>query len=385
MESAPVLSTPEEELAYLREQVRRKQGDLTLTEASGEQARIISKAAPSEILAPEYQMKSRTVTMAANRIIAELALGEGAAAVEQLEKVVEEKGIKNAFSVLEKLQNPRVADDFHRYLVRHVAAGLATPGADEKQPRIAALRMTLYEIALPGVGSRKQEAGSRKLKELISGMEQLYAGLQSVGEPVAGIKSAAPPEAQPQDPAAGLQIYRSDESAPMETVAPTFTPPPEEPAPRPMPTPKVVVTQAPPVQAAPPPATSQALKPAIPPAPVQKAAPAPAQKVAAAPPAPKPAPPAVQKTEPAPAAKPAAGGAVVQIGAVSSTALADKAWKDAVSAVPGLGAGKGKSVEKIEKNGGTLYRTAVTGFASRADAQAFCAKLQAAGKSCFVR
>ena len=47
--------------------------------------------------------------------------------------------------------------------------------------------------------------------------------------------------------------------------------------------------------------------------------------------------------------------------------------------------GKGKSVEKIEKNGGTLYRTAVTGFGSRADAQAFCAKLQAAGKSCFVR
>lgn len=218
-----------------------------------------------------------------------------------------------------------------------------------------------------------------------SGVRQAGQAPQTVGEPVAGIKSAAPPEAQPQDPAAGLQIYRSDESAPMETVAPTFTPPPEEPAPRPMPTPKVVVTQAPPVQAAPPPATAQALKPAIPPAPVQKAAPAPAQKVAAAPPAPKPAPPPVQKSGPAPAAKPAAGGAVVQIGAVSSTALADKAWKDAVSAVPGLGAGKGKSVEKIEKNGGTLYRTAVTGFASRADAQAFCAKLQSAGKSCFVR
>jgi len=32
-----------------------------------------------------------------------------------------------------------------------------------------------------------------------------------------------------------------------------------------------------------------------------------------------------------------------------------------------------------------LYRTAVTGFASKADAQAFCTKLQASGKSCFVR
>lgn len=212
-----------------------------------------------------------------------------------------------------------------------------------------------------------------------SGVRQAGEAPQTVGEPVAGIKSAAPAEAQPQDPAAGLQIYRSDDGAPMETVTPTFVPEPEQPQARP--TPKVVVTQAPPVQAAPSAATSQALKPAIPaapPAPVQKAAPAPApvQKVAAPPP-PKPAP--------TPAPKAASGGVVVQIGAVSSTALADKAWNEAVGAAPGLAAGKGKSVEKIEKNGGTLYRTAVTGFASRADAQAFCARLQATGKSCFVR
>lgn len=222
-----------------------------------------------------------------------------------------------------------------------------------------------------------------------SGVRQAGEAPQAVGEPISGIKSAAPPEAQPQDPAAGLQIYRSDEGAPMETVAPTFTPEPEQPQARP--TPKVVVTQAPPIQAAPAAtpsaATSQALKPAIPaapPAPVQKVTPppAPVQKVAAAPPAPKPAPAPVKK--PAPEAT-ASGGAAVQIGAVSSTALADKAWNEAVAAAPGLAAGKGKSVQKIEKNGGTLYRTAVTGFASKADAQAFCAKLQASGKSCFVR
>ncbi|MBU2092611.1 MAG: SPOR domain-containing protein, partial [Alphaproteobacteria bacterium] len=124
-----------------------------------------------------------------------------------------------------------------------------------------------------------------------SGVRQAGQAPQTVGEPVAGIKSAAPEGAQPQDPAAGLQIYRSDEGAPMETVAPTFTPEPEQPQARP--TPKVVVTQAPPIQAAPAPsaATSQALKPAIPAtAPVQKIAPPPAPvKVAAAPPAPKPA------------------------------------------------------------------------------------------------
>jgi len=220
-----------------------------------------------------------------------------------------------------------------------------------------------------------------------SGVRQAGDAPQTVGAPVAGMKEAAKADAQPQDPAAGLQIYRSDEGAPLETVPaePTFTPPPETPQARP--TTPVVVAQAPPVQAAPPPkaaapsaATTQALKPAIPaaaPPPAAKAAPPPEKKVAAAPP-----PPEKKAAAPAPKAAPA-GVARVQVGAVSSTALADKAWSDAVAAAPGLAAGKGKSVEKIE--GGSLYRTFVTGFGSRADAQAFCARLQAAGKSCFVR
>ncbi|MFZ0270009.1 SPOR domain-containing protein, partial [Caulobacter sp.] len=92
-------------------------------------------------------------------------------------------------------------------------------------------------------------------------------------------------------------------------------------------------------------------------------------------------------TKPAAAAPTAsaAGPASVQIGALSSPALADKAWNDAARIAPGMAAGKGKKVEAIEKNGGTLYRTAVTGFASRAEAKAFCDALTAAGKSCFVK
>lgn len=211
-----------------------------------------------------------------------------------------------------------------------------------------------------------------------SGVRQAGQAPQTVGAPVAGIKEAAKADAQPQDPAAGLQIYRSDEAAggQMQTlpVEPTFAPPPETPQARP--TTPVVVTQAPPAKP-PPAATQAALKPAIPAAPVAKPAPPPAQKVAVAPPPP-------EKKAPAPEPKAAAtGGARVQIGAVSSPAIADKAWKEAVAAAPGLAAGKGKAVEKIE--GGTLYRTFVTGFGSRADAQAFCARLQSAGKSCFVR
>lgn len=215
-----------------------------------------------------------------------------------------------------------------------------------------------------------------------SGVREAGQAPELVGAPVEGMKAPAPAEAQPQDPAAGLQVYKS-EAEPMDTAPPPpqFTPPPEVPQPRP--TTPVVVTPAPaPTPQAPPPA----IRPALPAAPPVQKAPAPVAK-APAPPAKAPAaePKVVAKAPAEPAPKAASGGAVVQIGAVSSTALADKAWNEAVAAAPGLAAGKGKSVEKIERNGATLYRTAVTGFASRADAQAFCARLQAAGKSCFVR
>ena len=86
---------------------------------------------------------------------------------------------------------------------------------------------------------------------------------------------------------------------------------------------------------------------------------------------------------PATPPKPATGGSAVQIGAFSSRALADKGWNDALAAAGG--SGLGTAVTAVQSNGATLYRTTVTGFASRDAAAAFCDRLKAAGKSCFVR
>ena len=243
-----------------------------------------------------------------------------------------------------------------------------------------------------------------------SGVRQAAGPPQVVGTPVGGLKSAAPADAQPQDAAAGLEIYRSEAGQPPQMVPtqPQFTPPPEQPQARPQSGPPVVVVPPPapaaaptttqatqsalrPAQNAPPPAQTAVLPPAKPAA----AAPTPKATVAATPP--KAAAPEKAKAEKPAAEKPVAekaaakvapaktGGAAVQIGAVSSEALADKTWNDAVAEAPGLAAGKGKGVEKLERDGKTLYRTSVTGFASRDAAQAFCGKLKAAGKACFVK
>lgn len=196
MESVPKLSTPEEELAYLREQVTRKEAELALRQDSGqagsERAQIISETihehhvAPDEVLASGYRLNEATKESEAEAILAELNLGEGARAVQSLQRTMEEKGIKNALAVLERLHDPHIADDFHRYLVRYIAAGLPASGIDEKAPRFQALRMTLYEIALPGPKGAEGNAREKTLKELISGMEQFYAGLLSVEDAASG-------------------------------------------------------------------------------------------------------------------------------------------------------------------------------------------------------
>lgn len=190
MEQAPKLSSPEEELAYLRARVAEKEAELAKG-GSPEREKIISEhiyahhAGPDELLAPEYRLNEETKTSEADAILADLSLGKSEEAVKSLRKLMEEKGIKNALAVLEKLNNAHVADDFHRYLVRAIAAGLTPIGFNEKAPRFQALHMTLYEIALPEPKGDTQ-GREKPLKELISGMEQFYAGLLSVGEAAPG-------------------------------------------------------------------------------------------------------------------------------------------------------------------------------------------------------
>ncbi len=96
--------------------------------------------------------------------------------------------------------------------------------------------------------------------------------------------------------------------------------------------------------------------------------------------------PVAAKPAAAPAATAAAAGAAsVQIGAYSSQELAAKGWSDLAGAYGGDMKGKGKHFEPVTRDGKTLYRAAVTGFASKDSAVAFCAKLKAAGHACIVK
>jgi cell division septation protein DedD len=124
---------------------------------------------------------------------------------------------------------------------------------------------------------------------------------------------------------------------------------------------------------------------AMPEAPVarQKAPQTPAQTAqnSATPPAAAPkAAPEAPKAEPAPKpAAPAAGGATVQLGAFSSQAGANTAWKK-MSGRFGYLSPLTHSVTTVTAGGKTLYRLRASG----PDAASLCGRLRVAGESCVV-
>jgi hypothetical protein len=155
----------------------------------------------------------------------------------------------------------------------------------------------------------------------------------------------APLEAQPIDPEAGVGLY---DEAPETTTAPEFAPPPETPLPRPAPRPIE---------------TAEAT------APVRPAVPAPRPEI----------------ETPAPVATGAGGSAAVQIGAFSSTAVADREYAAVAARFPSFARNATKRVQEVTaSNGSTVYRTTFTGL-SAADARSFCAAIQAGGGDCLVR
>ncbi|KQR61259.1 SPOR domain-containing protein [Brevundimonas sp. Leaf168] len=190
-----------------------------------------------------------------------------------------------------------------------------------------------------------------------SGMRASTDAPPAVGQPVGEMKTAAPIDAQPIDPAEGVRVYRDETET---TDAPvTFTPPPESPQPR---------LAAPPTAAP----TGQGLPPANTATPTA--------------PAPRPTTPTAPVAAPATKAPAATGGsASVQIGAFSSTEIADREYAAVAGRFGAYASGAEKRVTEVtSSSGSTLYRTAFSGL-SRERAVAFCNALKAAGRDCIVR
>jgi len=176
-------SSPQEELDYLREQVARQEQILSengenISRESIITDKIIDYKAnkPEEILQPNYQLPPKEV----ESIVLDLTPEEHDAKIEEMIVILQTKGLANTLQVIERLNDAHLDDDFHRFLVQYIKAGLPIIGIQEKSPFFKALKMTLYEVSLPQFD--EEDNKQKNLKELISKMEQFYAGMLSVSE-----------------------------------------------------------------------------------------------------------------------------------------------------------------------------------------------------------
>lgn len=177
-------NNPEEELAHLRELILRKEkealGRNPETKAehiAREEVRAYSETRAIEVLHQKYALSEKK----AEAIVLELSPETHDAKMVELVALIAKKGIHNTLSIVEKLNDPHIYDDFHRFLVQYLKAGFAIGGLKEKSPLWRSLKMSLFEIALPE-HDPKGAGREKTFKELVSSMEQFYSGMLSVSD-----------------------------------------------------------------------------------------------------------------------------------------------------------------------------------------------------------
>jgi len=174
-------NTPQEELDFLREKVaKQEQESNNIEQASREevisqQIHEYKKEKPEVVLEESYKLPEKQE----EGIILKLSPEEHDNKMAELLGILQEKGVKNTLSIVEKMQDSHIEDDFHRFLIEYIKEGFVPVGVKEKSPLWKQLHMTLFEISLP-YESADENAEQKPLKELISSMEQLYAGMLSV-------------------------------------------------------------------------------------------------------------------------------------------------------------------------------------------------------------
>jgi hypothetical protein len=183
LNEAPKFKTPEEELDYLRAHVARREQEL---KDSGHHESANENAVKDVI--GEYKQKPLEEVIhqdnafkkhEAEAIVLQLKPEMHDTIMEELLGIVVTKGIRNAFSIVEKMNDPHVDDDFHRILIQYLKTGVVFD-LKEGTPLYKSLHMTLFEITLPP--PREEGDKERGFKEFIGAMEQFYAGMNSISE-----------------------------------------------------------------------------------------------------------------------------------------------------------------------------------------------------------
>ncbi|OGI90369.1 hypothetical protein A2911_01780 [Candidatus Nomurabacteria bacterium RIFCSPLOWO2_01_FULL_40_15] len=179
----PKFQTPEEELDYLRAHVAKREQELVSRGHENAKDNAVKDILSEYKNIPLHKVVHKNNILEdkdSHSIVLKLKPEPHDTVMEELLGVVVTKGIRNAFSVVEKMNNPHIDDDFHRLLVQYFKTGQIMKDIKEGTPLYKSLNMTLFEITLPP--PQEESDKSKGFKEFIGAMEQFYAGMSSISE-----------------------------------------------------------------------------------------------------------------------------------------------------------------------------------------------------------
>lgn len=175
-------NTPQEEIEYLRGQIARQHevltaqgGDVSRAETVRQEVQKYGQIPVEEVLTKGHRMIHSEVDNHAARISGE----HTSTMLEEVMTIFKSRGLRNALSIVEKMKNPHLEDDFHRQLISLFKSDKTMSGLNTEERRV--LGRVLFEVLLPQ--PRPEEEHVRKtLKEKLSSMEQFFAGMLSVAD-----------------------------------------------------------------------------------------------------------------------------------------------------------------------------------------------------------
>ena len=173
---------PDEEIAYLRSKLLEHETQMKETGGRLSTPEILKveveryKAIPAEKVLTSERLLSQPEV---GSIVLNLAPRATDEKISELLGIFLDKGLRNTLSVLEKMQNPSLDDDFHRFLVQYIASGQDPKDYRRVPEEMKGVDMVLYEISLPA-----EETGDKgkSFKDLVSAMEQFYAGMLAISD-----------------------------------------------------------------------------------------------------------------------------------------------------------------------------------------------------------
>lgn len=172
--------SPQEEKAFLQSEILRHEGELRREGIEPHRENIIKEklsryanTLPQDVLDSQFRLNQENL----HSLVSNLRPEPHDKKIEELLLILNTKGIKNTISLIENMGDSHLEDDFHRFLVQYIKRGFPVKGLAPRAPLSKALQMTLYEVVLPE--TERDEKG-QVLKQLLSGMEQFYAGMLSI-------------------------------------------------------------------------------------------------------------------------------------------------------------------------------------------------------------